>query len=442
MGGSAPGGGILGQQARHRPAPRRARGARLLIAAAAAVAGCALPAPVLAQGTGDIPNFPELLPANPANSSATVSPGFDVCPGGEQPACGDRVILEMYERWRPLSQSCDHRAVFALTYLRTTEEYLRTVTAEPTFFDDGPWVGHEDAVFAQFYFNADDAERAGEPIPESWKIAFDAARSPDVTGTGDLLLGMNAHINRDLAYTLAAVGLVNPAGATRKTDHDRVNFFLNNIADPLQNELGERYDPYFTTTDAGPSPLDEIGVLQTVRGFRQAAWMNAENLVNASNDDQRGQAAAGIESYSTASAESILAGNTIPGYGPTRDAWCEQHNPPSARLAIKGRLRPIVHRRRLAVRVWADGPARFNLSTLLHKPQKGPRSSGPALRLTRPATARFDAAGWQRVALRLTRAGRRKLSRLRTAEVTVALDAPHGFGIHERATLQRYRGHG
>ena len=199
----------------------------------------------------------------------------------------------MYERWRPLSQACDHRAVFALTYLRTTEEYLRTVTAEPTFFDDGPWVAHEDAVFAQFYFNADDAERAGEPIPQAWRIAFDAARSPDVTGIGDLLLGMNAHINRDLAYTLASVGLVTPAGATRKTDHDRVNFFLNNIADPLQNELGERYDPFFTTTDAGPSPLDEIGVLQTVRGFRQAAWQNAENLVNASSERAAQQAAAG-----------------------------------------------------------------------------------------------------------------------------------------------------
>jgi hypothetical protein len=29
----------------------------------------------------------------------------------------------MYHRWEPLDQSCDHRAVFALTYLRTTEEF-------------------------------------------------------------------------------------------------------------------------------------------------------------------------------------------------------------------------------------------------------------------------------------------------------------------------------
>jgi hypothetical protein len=332
--------------------------------------------------------------------------------------------------------------VFALTYLRTTEEYLRTVTAEPTFFDDGPWVAHEDAVFAEFYFNAEDAYRAADPIPEAWKIAFEAARSPDVTGPGDLLLGMNAHINRDLPYTLAAVGLVAPDGGTRKTDHDRVNFFLNRIADPLQDELGARYDPFFTTTDAGPSPADEIGVLQTVRGFRQAAWQNAEFLVNATSEDQRQQAAAGIESYSTASASTILAGNTIPGYGPTRDAWCDEHNPPSARLQIKGKLRGIVHRKRLPVMVWADGPARFGLQATLIKPQKGHKAGATTLKLTRPAGADFDAAGWQRASLRLTRAGRRKLSRLRTADVAVALDAPYGFGIRERATLQRHRRHG
>jgi hypothetical protein len=284
--------------------------------------------------------------------------------------------------------------------------------------------------------------RAGEPIPEAWRIAFDAAGSRDVTGAGDLFLGMNAHINRDLAYTLAAVGLVAPGGSSRKADHDRVNLFLNNIADPLQDELGARYDPYFITTDAGPSPFDEIAILQTVRGWRQGAWQNAENLVNATTEDQREQAAAGIESYSTAAAQSIVAGNTIPGYGEVRDEWCREHNPPSARLEIKGKLRGVVHRKRLPVMVWADGPARFGLEATLNKPQKGPRGSGATLRLTRPAEADFATDGWQRATLRLTRAGRRKLSRLRTADVTVTLDGPYGFGIHERATLQRHRRHG
>lgn len=413
----------------------------LVVAAALAALGVALPGGASAQGTGDIPNFPGLLPANPANSAATVWPGFDVCPSGD-PICPEEVILEMYERWRPLSHACDHRAVFALTYLRTTEEYLRTVRAEPAFFDDGPWVSHEDAIFAEFYFNAEDDYRAGRPIPQAWRSAFDAAASPNVTGAGDLLLGMSAHINRDLPYTLAAVGLVPPGGGTRKTDHDRVNFFLNRIADPLQQELGDRYDPFFATTDAGPSPFDEIGILQLVRGFRQNAWQNAENLVNANGDAQREQASAGIEAYSNSAAASILAGNTIPGYGAVRDAWCAEHNPASARVDIKGKLRGIVHRRRLPVMVWADGPARFELNATLLKPGKGPKGSGPTLRLTRTTSADFAEPGWQRATLRLTRAGRRKLGRLRSATVEVAVSAPYGFEIGERRTIERRRRHG
>nr|MBA2546521.1 hypothetical protein [Solirubrobacterales bacterium] len=104
------------------------------------------------------------LPPNPANSAQTISPGFDDCPAGES-SCPARVILEMYERWRPLNASCDHRAVFALTYLRTTEAFARAIGGNPAYFEDGPWVNHEDAVFAQFYFLSYDAAVRGEQVP-------------------------------------------------------------------------------------------------------------------------------------------------------------------------------------------------------------------------------------------------------------------------------------
>jgi hypothetical protein len=405
-----------------------------IVAALAAL--MVMPSAAGAQGAGNIPNWPELLPPRPDNSAATVFPGFDVCPGGE-PSCPEAVILEMYERWRPLSQSCDHRAVFALTYLRTTEEYLRTVRADPAFFDDPPWVSHEDAIFAEFYFNAaDDSGGAGGEVPEAWRIAFDAARSPDVTGAGDLFLGMSAHINRDLPYTLAGVGLVPPGGGTRKTDHDRVNFFLNRIADPLQRELGERYDPYFTLTDAEPSPFDEMGILQLVRSWRQAAWQNAELLVNAGGDAERGQASDWIESYATAAANGIVAANTIPGYGELRDEWCAEHNPASAKLRIGDELRGV-RRGGLPLEVYADGPARFELQATLHRANGQRPRAGGDLTLTKRSEVEFGAEGWQRATLKLTRRGRRALRRAPKAEVTVELGAPYGFAIRERGTLER-----
>jgi hypothetical protein len=411
--------------------------ALLTSAAFALLAVGAVPGSAPGQGTGDIPNWPELLPPNPNNSSETVWPGFDSCATGDLD-CPREVILEMYERWRPLSHACDHRAVFALTYLRTTEEFLRTVQADPTFFDDPPWVNHEDAVFAELYFQAEDAYGAGDAVPEAWRIAFDSASSPDVTGPGDLLLGMNAHINRDLPFTLAAVGLVKPDGGSRKTDHDRVNHFLNRIADPLQDELGARYDPHFTTTDAGPSPFDEIGVLQTVRAFRQGAWQNAERLVNATSEGERAQVAADIESYSTATATSILASNTVPGYGPTRDTWCREHNSPSARIEFPSdRLRGLVRKGRLPLSVFADGPARFRLDADLERPRARdavrPRKG---VDLTREALVELEALGWEETSLKVTREARKLLKPRRAAIITVTLRAPFGFRVE---ATQRFR---
>src|SRR5687768_10421492 len=41
--------------------------------------------------------------------------------------CVDAVIREMRRRFDPLARACDHDAIFSLTYLRTTEEYRRTI---------------------------------------------------------------------------------------------------------------------------------------------------------------------------------------------------------------------------------------------------------------------------------------------------------------------------
>jgi Family of unknown function (DUF5995) len=269
-----------------------------------------------------LPNWPQLLPANPFTPSGTVPLGWDACRNG-QPSCPGSVIRQMTDRWQPLDASCDHRAVFALTYLRTTQEFARTIAEEPGTFSDVPWITHEDAVFAQLYFNAYDDYQAGRSVPLAWRIAFDADRSHNIEGMGDLLLGMNAHINRDLPYTLAHVGLVKADGSSRKLDHDKVNQFLDRVIDPLQDELARRYDPIFTVVDGEPSPADEVGALQGIRLLRENAWRNAEDLVSTRNSPL-GHALVkqNIEAQAASFALSIVAASTVPGYGYFRDAYC------------------------------------------------------------------------------------------------------------------------
>jgi hypothetical protein len=293
-------------------------GAVLLVLALAIA--CAPPAP--AENVEGLPNWPEVLPPRPDVSGQKVELEFDVCPRGRL-RCPRRVVAEMADRWGPLDAECDHRAVFALTYLRTTEEYVRTVASDPHFFSRPRWVNHEDGVFAELYFQAYDRYVDGKPVPEAWRIAFETNGSPNLTGLGDMLLGMSAHINRDLPYALAHVGLRKRDGRSRKPDHDRVNAFLERVVDPLQRELGERYDPIFGISDAEPLPIDEAAALSVVRAWRENAWRNAERLVAARDDPARLDAVRrSIELEAAAAARALRAANTVPGYTSVRDRRC------------------------------------------------------------------------------------------------------------------------
>ena len=239
--------------------------------------------------------------------------------------CVDKVIGQMTKRFQPLASSCDHDAVFALTYLRTTEEYRRSV-ADGTFFRDTNFVNHQDAVFAQLYFDAYDSWHSGDvaATPPAWRVAFDAARRRLVTGTGNLLLGMSAHVNRDLAFALADIGLVRPDGSSRKDDHDKVNQFLNRVMEPLLREAAARFDPTIDDGQISWTTLDETALLQVLVAWRETAWRNAERLAMAKTAGERTLVAESIEAQAAAEARTIRLSTA---YGPlqssaARDAFC------------------------------------------------------------------------------------------------------------------------
>ena len=239
-------------------------------------------------------------------------------------ACVDKAIKEMTRRLDPLAASCAHSAVFGLAYLRTTQVYRRT-SQTPGFYQDPGYVNHEDATFAALYFSAYDNWSAGRLslVPPAWRIAFQAGADRQVSGAGDLLLGMNAHVNRDLPFTLAAIGLTAPDGSSRKPDHDKIDDMLNQVVEPLMAEEGSRFDPQIELRT--PYGVGYGGLMQLLIAWRESAWRQAEQLVSAPDDATRQRVAGSIEAQAAANARAIVAATSyLPPVTSTksRDGFC------------------------------------------------------------------------------------------------------------------------
>jgi hypothetical protein len=292
----------------------------LAVVAAGAIPG--LEGAPAARGAGEeeVPGlaWTELMPPLPG-------------PGGEpkrrvanceepSPACVRRVIERLRERrdrW-----GCDHRAVFATTYLVLTRQIMRDIRSGwvARNFRFPRYLYREDALFANVYFRVIRAWRRGDPVPGAWRVAFEAAGDGDKAASQDMLLGINAHVQNDMPFVLAALGL-RVRGGSVKPDHDAGNGPLNRAYDDVVAAVRRRYDASLDLTNPDLIPLDDVAGLELVREWREQVWRNAERLVGAETRAERRQVARDIESYAEGYANVIASGG-IPGYGAERHAYC------------------------------------------------------------------------------------------------------------------------
>ncbi len=300
---------------------------RFRVLATALVTAVLLPASAASAQSSDPEQVPWTTLLPPATAGEPAQSSSPLCPGG-QTKCVDVVIREMERRFAPLVKRCDHDIPFALTYLRTTLEYRRAVS-DPNFFQDTAFVNHEDVVFADYYFRAYDAWHTGRGgVPPAWRVAFEAADKRQVSGTGNLLLGVSAHVNRDLPFALAELGITDRNGRSRKPDHDRVNDILVKVTDNVVAEGARRFDPTMDDTYQPGTTLDELTLFQLLASWREGAWRNAERLVAARTPEQRAQVAASIESQAETTARLLVVENAYVAplsSSAERDTWCAQH---------------------------------------------------------------------------------------------------------------------
>jgi hypothetical protein len=230
-----------------------------------------------------------------------------VCARGDA-GCVPHVVAEMTARYQPLADACDHGAPFSLTYLRTTETFGRTRDVLP--YADPASVTRQDALFADYFFRPWDAWHGGEgAVPPVWQVALEAWEGREVTVLGSVLLGMTAHIQRDLAFVL--VELAESGHPVSHDDHLTVNQFLAQV--DVVAELADRFDPDFPDA-IGASVLDP---------WREAAWNDAQRMLDAPDAAARAAVAAEVEAAAVDAAEAFRDLLAVEDGGAARDAYCE-----------------------------------------------------------------------------------------------------------------------
>jgi hypothetical protein len=278
-------------------------------------------ATVGAQARGEVPGieWTELLPALPSPPQSHPN-RVAHCRRASL-----RCVRFQIRRMRALQErlGCDHRAVFATTYLEVTRELRDRVLADRGFFRYPKFFFREDALFANVYFRSIRRWGRGEEVPEAWRIAFETAEGGEVNAAQDMLLGINAHVQNDMPFVLARLGLRTRGGHSRKADHDAANDVLNSGYERVVTAVGGRFDELVRVTNADWHPIDNVAGLEVVREWRERVWRNAEKLVNAGSDAEREAVAEDIEAGAAQWARGIAA-VPQPGYRAIRDAYCEQ----------------------------------------------------------------------------------------------------------------------
>jgi hypothetical protein len=207
----------------------------------------------------------------------------------------DHTIAQMTAHYRDPALEPQNKP-FALLYLRTTEG-MRDANAEGEFSDPAFWDAEVIPTFAEYYLDAYAAWSAGRmgEVDPAWRIAFrtDASR---LNCNQMIYLGINAHVNNDLAFMIEEMG-------ARYTypDHKHVDDVLAFRTRPIVYPEIQR--------DLCPGLFEEVvppTADRDIFAWRELAWVNAQRLLAAPTDRERDRIAREIRQHAQDKAREIL----------------------------------------------------------------------------------------------------------------------------------------
>jgi hypothetical protein len=204
----------------------------------------------------------------------------------------------------------DPRAVFPDVYGVITRNVGAEIHKRRSAFQEPAWLSRLAGYFAERYLAALGSSLRGErPASKAWAIAFAEGDHGHTAPVLDALLGINAHINFDLAQGLvdnvrAAGAAADPRRLERyKHDHDHVNLVLRASMPEIFERLELGYGCVVTrrVSRLGPrGPVTDfmLGILQR---WREDVWGDMSVLLRA--DEGEGEATRQLQRMNDRSAQ-------------------------------------------------------------------------------------------------------------------------------------------
>ncbi|GAA4547362.1 DUF5995 family protein [Amycolatopsis samaneae] len=194
----------------------------------------------------------------------------------------DEVVAALAGIVRDARAAGDRAGFFAALYRQVTVEVRAAIHSGQ--FDDGPRMDRFDTLFGNRYFDARDAWLRDRGGPRCWRTAFGLLPDRDTIIVQHLLLGVNAHINLDLAIA-AADTCPGPAIHGLRRDFMLINDILARVVLAVQKAIDE-VSPYLWLLDRLGGRTDERILDFSIRRARLEAWHNAVLLAGQRGADR------------------------------------------------------------------------------------------------------------------------------------------------------------
>lgn len=183
-------------------------------------------------------------------------------------------------------QQEDLRGVFTTAYLHITRSITKAIQEKT--FQNNAWSEIYLLRFANLYRTALLNYEVSDDtfVPKSWRVAFDLAKNKEGLIIQHLLLGINAHINHDLAIALYDVK-IDPDRDQKYADHTEINLILEKATDELKLKVAEKYAPIFERLDRAFGTIDDELTGFSIPKAREHAWSFAIALTAAQSEIER-----------------------------------------------------------------------------------------------------------------------------------------------------------